>query len=130
MKTKKNILLLFPDQHRGDWLPYSDEVFAKLGVPALPVKMDNLKKLMASGTTFTRAVTNSPLCVPARACLAAGRHYDRCGAYNNSFNYPLDQKTFYSVLKDGGYNVGGVGKFDVHKPILFWGRDGWIERSS
>ena len=127
---KKNILFLFPDQHRGDWLPYDTEAFSELDTPELPVHMDNIRSLMDNGTTFTRAVSNSPLCVPARACLASGMNYDRCQVYNNDFCYPLQQKTFYSVLKDHGYNVGGVGKFDLHKPILYWGRDGWIPQLS
>ncbi len=78
--------------------------------------------------TFTRAASNSPLCVPARACLASGLEYNRCRVYNNGYTYPLDQKTFYTVLKDGGYNVGEVGKSDLHKPVFFWGRDGWIDQ--
>jgi arylsulfatase A-like enzyme len=41
-------------------------------------------------------------------------------------DYPLDQRTYYSVLKEAGYSVGGVGKFDLHKSTLWWGLDGWI----
>lgn len=125
---KKNILFLFPDQHRGDWLPYGDDVFASLGMEPLPLRMPHLRELMDRGTTFTHAATNSPLCVPARACLVSGMHYNHCGAFNNRFCYPMEQKTFYSVLKDGGYQVGGIGKFDLHKPILYWDKSGWIEQ--
>jgi arylsulfatase len=43
----------------------------------------------------------------------------------NGQNTPTDKKTFYKVLRDGGYNVGGVGKFDLHKPDFeFW----WNEK--
>jgi hypothetical protein len=31
------------------------------------------------------------------------------------------------VLKENGYRVGGVGKFDLHKPSHWWGLDGLIE---
>ena len=112
-----NILLLFPDQHRGDWMP---------GAEGLPLRMPHLHTLMEGGTTFTRAATNSPLCVPARACLALGQDYERCGAWNNDFCCPLDQSTFYRVLRDGGYQVSGVGKFDLHKPVMYWGENGWL----
>ena len=47
-KMKPNILFLFPDQHRWDWLPATG-----------PVEMKNLRSLMDRGTTFTQAITNS-----------------------------------------------------------------------
>lgn len=123
---RKNILFLFSDQHRGDWMPYDPEAARSLGMDSLPLRMPNIRSLMDRGTTFTRAATNSPLCVPARACLALGEDYERCGAWNNRFCCPLDRPTFYSVLRDGGYQVWGVGKFDLHKPVMYWGEDGWI----
>ncbi len=118
MKKRKNILFLFPDQHRGDWLPGLDG--------SLPLHMDHLRQLMAQGTTFTRAVTNSPLCAPARACLATGQSYEACGVWNNNFCCPLDRPTVYRRLRDAGYQVGTVGKSDLHKPVMYWGKDGWI----
>jgi arylsulfatase A-like enzyme len=81
---------------------------------------------MDGGVTFTRAVTPSPLCAPARACLASGLRYHRCRVPDNGVDYPPDQRTYYSVLRETGYSVGGVGKFDLHKPTFWWGLDGWI----
>ena len=81
---------------------------------------------MERGTTFTQAITNSPLCAPARACLAQGREYENCGVYNNNFCTPPEVPTFYRALRDGGYQVGGVGKFDLHKPLMYWGEKGWL----
>ncbi len=124
---KPNFLFLFPDQHRGDWMPYSNEVFLRLGMQGLDLRMENIARLMREGVTFTRAITSSPLCAPARACLAAGLRYHKCRVPGNTEDYPLDQKTFYSVLKQADYRVAGCGKFDLHKPTLFWGLDGWIE---
>lgn len=118
MNSKPNILLLFPDEHRGDWIPDHEEV---------PLKMPNLKKLMDAGVTFKNVITPSPLCAPARACLAAGAGYETCQVSDNSENYPLEKETFYTKLKESGYLVGGVGKFDLHKPVHFWGLDGWID---
>ncbi|MCK9479601.1 MAG: sulfatase-like hydrolase/transferase [Firmicutes bacterium] len=122
-----NILLLMPDQHRGDWLPFDSTTDDKLGCPNLPVNMPNIKRLMENGATFVSAVTPSPLCAPARACLASGRRYEDCGVVNNGDDYNLKIKTFYSVLKDAGYNVGGVGKLDLHKKTHWWGLDGWVD---
>lgn len=123
-----NILFLFSDQHRGDWLPFEDSQFKEMGMKPLDLDMKNLRTLMKNGVTFTNAVTNSPLCVPARACLATGLQYYNCGVKNNDFCLPIEKQNFYKVLKAGGYQVGGVGKFDLHKPILYWGKNGWIKQ--
>ena len=117
--NRPNILFLLPDQHRGDWIPGMD--------PTLPIHMPYLESLMGEGVTFSRTVSSSPLCAPARACLASGRRYENCGVRDNSENYPLDKPTFYQALRAAGYSVGGVGKFDLHKPAHWWGLDGFLE---
>ena len=112
---RPNILFLFPDQHRHDWLGTN---------PELPVRTPNLDRLSERGARFTNTITPSPLCAPARACLAAGLEYDRCGVPLNRANYPLDQTTFYRRLRDAEYHVAGCGKFDLHKASPDWGLDG------
>ena len=110
-----NILFFFPDQHRPDWLGTN---------PALPLRTPNTDRLGETGTRFTRAFCTSPLCAPSRASLASGRGYDRCRVPNNRHDYPLDQPTYYQALRDRGYRVAGVGKFDLHKATLDWNLDG------
>ena len=34
MNQKPNFLFFFADQHRGDWMPYEEEIKKKLGVEA------------------------------------------------------------------------------------------------
>ena len=109
-----NFLLLFPDQLRFDWI----------GNPEIPVRTPNLERLRRRGVLFRRAVVPSPLCAPSRACLAAGKEYDRCGVRSNADNYPLPQTTYYSLLRAAGYHVAGCGKFDLHKGTEDWGLDG------
>ncbi len=77
----------------GDWLPYSDKVFEKLDMEKLPIDMPNLKKMMEEGVTFLNCITPSPLCAPARACLASGLRYENCGVVSNAEDYPVEQKT-------------------------------------
>jgi arylsulfatase len=113
--SRSNVLLLFPDQHRHDWLPHNRD---------LPLRMPHLAGLMARGVRFANATTPSPICAPARACLASGRDYEDCGVPGNHVDYPLDRPTVYQRLRDAGYQVGGVGKFDLHKPTQDWGLDG------
>ena len=56
--------------------------------------------------------------------MAAGKEYDRCRVASNQVNYPLDQPTFYAMLRDAGYHVLGCGKFDLDKAAEGWGLDG------
>lgn len=113
--NRPNFLLLISDQHRPDWLTINSDI---------PVRNPNIEKLAAQGVNFTQAVCPSPTCAPSRACLASGKSYHHCGVPSNSVNYPLDQPTFYGLLRDSGYHVAGVGKFDLHKPEFVWGLEG------
>ncbi len=112
---RPNILLFFPDQQRPDWTGL---------YPALPVRTPNLASLARRGVVFERAVVASPLCAPSRACLAAGKEYHRAGVPNNGYDYPIQQTTFYALLRAAGYHVAGCGKFDLHKKSPTWGLDG------
>lgn len=108
MTKKPNILFFFPDQWHPDWLGCN---------PELDLKTPNIDWLMENGVRFTNAYTPSPLCAPARACLAAGQDYKNCGVFNNQQDYDLSIPTYYQVLRGGGYRVAGVGKFDLHKDL-------------
>ncbi len=110
-----NILLLLPDQHRFDFMGRE---------PGQSVRTPNLDALAERGVYCTRAFTPSPVCAPARACLASGMSYNRCRVPNNGYDYPVDQPTFYAGLRDSGYRVAGVGKFDLHKSTRRWNLDG------
>lgn len=117
---KPNFLFLLPDQFRRDWLGFKHQV---------PVRTPNLDRLAELGIVFNNAYTPSPLCAPARACLASGLDYGKCRVMDNNNDYPLDLPTYYQALRDNGYNVAGVGKFDLHKDTskaenLFWELDG------
>jgi choline-sulfatase len=88
------------------------------------VRTPHLDELAKRGVRFTQAVVSSPLCAPSRACLAAGKEYQRCGVANNRFDYQLHQPTDYRLLRDAGYHVMGCGKLDLHKATEDWGLDG------
>src|SRR5216117_1123296 len=113
-KARPNILLLFPDQHRFDWTGFNKN---------LSVRMPNLDRLAQRGVRFTNAVVASPLCAPSRACLASGKEYDHCRVRDNGENYPVDQTTYYTLLRDSGYHTAACGKVDLHKATRNWGLD-------
>jgi len=113
--AKPNILFFFPDQHRFDFVGFN---------PDIPVRTPHLDKLAKRGVTFTKAIVPSAVCAPSRACMASGKRYHRCGVPGNGYDYPPDQPTQYQALRNAGYRVGGVGKFDLSKNTLEWGLDG------
>jgi len=78
--------------------------------------MLNYLSLRAQGTRFKHAYVPSPLCAPSRACLAGGREYDFAGVPDNFSNdYPLNQTTFFTLLRNAGYTVMTTGKDDLTK---------------
>ncbi|MFB6173371.1 MAG: sulfatase, partial [Halobacteriales archaeon] len=116
MPERPNVLFLFTDQQRHDWVGMH---------PRVPVRTPNLARLADRGVRFTNAVCPSPLCGPSRASLASGMEYDDCGVLDHTENFPLDRTTVYGRLRDeAGYHVAGCGKFDLHKPAFTWGTDG------
>lgn len=113
--TPPNILLVFPDQHRGDWLGFRGTT---------GVATPNIDAIAARGVAFENALTPSPVCSPARACLALARSYDRQPIPNNKHDVPDDAATIYRDLREHGYDVLACGKFDLLKQSKDWGEDG------
>jgi arylsulfatase A-like enzyme len=112
---KPNILLVLPDQLRGDWIE---------PISTAPVRTPNVLALNDLGTNFTNTWTPSPICASARACIATGRNYDRSPVQHNNENMPLNGDTFYRRLADAGYDVVTAGKIDLLKGYMDWGDDG------
>jgi arylsulfatase len=113
---RPNFLVLFPGAWRHDWLGCAGGI--GIQTPALDA-------LAARGVRFTQCVTPSPLCAPARAALALGCDYQSCGVLDNNDNLALDRPNFYRNLREAGYSVGGVGKFDLAKGLDDHGGDGF-----
>ncbi len=113
MARAPNLLLLFPDQWRGDWLGCAGE--------GIPVSTPNIDALAARGMRFPEARTNSPLCATARACLATGMRYPAAGVAGNRADLPGDAPSFFRLLRDAGYAVATCGKNDLRKPSFVAG---------
>lgn len=120
MRKKPNILFLFSDQHRGDWLPYDQDILDSQGNSGLELHMPSIRRMMDQGTSFTNAWTPAAICAPARACLASGRRYRNCRVATNKVNYDPALPSFYRTLSENGYEVCGVGKFDLNKADFEW----------
>ena len=111
-----NILFVFTDQHRWDWVGYEGRV---------PVRTPNLDRLAARGVAFSGCRVASPMCAPSRACLAAGVRYGRCGVPDNRADADPALPTFMQSLRAAGYRVAMCGKSDLHKRSHLHGRYGW-----
>ncbi len=118
-KTSPNILFLFPDQWRWDWVGCEGVV---------PVRTPNIDRLVERGMRFTQCRSNSPLCGPARSCLAQGVRYHRNGVRANNFDMDRTRPTYFKDLRASGYHVTTCGKNDLHKASKWGGRDGWVRQ--
>lgn len=122
-KTRPNILLLFPDQWRYDW-----DGFSRSNQPEIPgsmLRVPTTRSVAAAGTRFTTAYVPAPVCAPSRSCLASGREYDRANVPSNGFDYPINQTTFYDVLRAAGYHTMTTGKDDLTKKSQLGSKTGY-----
>jgi arylsulfatase A-like enzyme len=101
--NRPNILLVFTDQQRADTLGTLNPV----------MRTPTMDRLCAEGTTFTRAYTPVPVCVPARCSLIFGQYAHKTDCYENGSSMPAvtpERPTFMSALSEAGYQAHGVGK--------------------
>ena len=106
MANKPNIILIFPDQHRGDTI-------GCVGHPA--VHTPNLDRLAAEGVNFGRCSTNSPLCMPARASLITGQYVNEHGVWNNAVEANRIGPSHVRNIRDTGYHTAVIGKTHLYR---------------
>ncbi|PDH37938.1 MAG: hypothetical protein CNE99_07590 [OM182 bacterium MED-G24] len=100
MTEKPNILYIFADQMRGDCL----------GIVNDQVQTPHLDRLAAEGVTFTRCMSNSPLCVPARAALMNGQLPRQSGVWSNRSGADEEGPSHVRNIRDAGYRTAVIGK--------------------
>jgi len=111
--SRPNILFIYCDQHRPDWLGCAGEYPSDI-----PVRTPNLDRLAAGGVRFTNAVCPVPLCSPSRACLASGKEYhNNGGVMDNLQCHAFCNETFYARLRNSGYYTFQAGKLDLSKGL-------------
>jgi len=96
-----NVLVLLSDEHHPDLLGCAGHPF---------VQTPNIDALAARGTRFTRAWSPSPICVPARASLATGRHVHEIGYWDNALAYDGAHRGWGHRLQSAGVQVESIGK--------------------
>ena len=109
----KGLIVILSDEHRADAIGCVGHPF---------VDTPNLDALAARGTVFTDAYTPCPICVPARACFATGRHVHEIGYWDNAMPYIGTPESWGHVLQRGGVQVESIGKLhyrDVEDDVGF-----------
>ena len=96
-----NMLIIMADQHNPKMLGCRGHEL---------VKTPHLDALAKRGSIFTNAYSNSPLCVPARACLATGRYVHENKCWDNAIAYDGSQPSWGHRLQENGHSVVSVGK--------------------
>ena len=104
--TRPNIVLIFPDQHRGDAMGCDGN-----GVVQTP----NLDRLADSGVLFEHCYTSSPLCMPARASLITGQPVNAHGVWGNNL-VEADRRgpSHVRSIRDAGYRTAIIGKTHLY----------------
>lgn len=74
------------------------------------MKTPHLDALAARGTRFTRAYTPCPICVPARAALATGRHVFQTRSWDNAHPYHGEIPSWGHRLMQAQREVVSIGK--------------------
>ena len=100
--ARPNILLIMPDQMRGDAL--SAELHPVLMTP-------NIDEIGGRGVRFTRAYTTCPSCIAARRSLLTGLFPATHGLVGYQEGFPLAFPTLPQLLRDAGYYTALAGRY-------------------
>ena len=107
--SRPNVLLVTVDQWPGQLL----------GCAGHPVLLSpTLDQLARNGVRYTRAYSESPICIPARRTLMTGTgtrtHGDR--VFGTTTPMPKHLATLPQAFRDAGYQANSVGKLHVYPP--------------
>lgn len=104
-EKKPNIVIYHSDQFRWDFV----------GANGLnsSTRTPNLDALAASGTNFSCAVTNQPVCAPSRSVTITGRYATETGVWRNGQALRQDLPTLATELRKAGYTANYIGKWHM-----------------
>ena len=104
--ARPDILLIMPDQMRGDCL-------STVGHPA--VRTPTLDRLARRGMLFRRAYSTVPSCIPARYALLTGLYPQTSGVVGFR-QKEITSPTMPQLLRDAGYATALVGR-EMHQSV-------------
>ncbi len=110
MPQRPNVVFLFPDQLRPDFLSCYGASF---------IQTPHIDSLCQPGVRYQRAYSASPVCVPARTALLTGMNAIRNGVTDNLHALRLDYnaagiRTWPQILAEAGYYTAAIGKMHFY----------------
>ena len=105
MDKQPNVVVLFPDQLRAASLPVYGEN---------QIQTPNIDRLRGEGMLLENAISNCPVCTPARAMLVTGRYPQTTGHLINTTRTRHSEISIGDAFAHAGYKTGWVGKWHLH----------------
>ncbi|MCU1236495.1 MAG: sulfatase [Candidatus Solibacter sp.] len=102
---RPNILLIISDQFRWDCI-------GAMGLNPMNLT-PNLDRMASRGCLFRSAISNQPVCAPARASIFTGQYAGKHGVWRNSLGLAEGAVTIGSVMKQAGYSTNYIGKWHL-----------------
>ena len=106
--SRPNIVLVISDQFRWDCI-------GAMGLNPMNLT-PNLDQMAARGVLFRQAISNQPVCAPARASIFTGQYPSKHGVWKNAFGLAENATTLASVMKQAGYSTNYIGKWHLARP--------------
>lgn len=100
-----NLIFVMADQWRAQDVGYMGNT---------DVQTSNLDQLAKENVSFSTAISNIPVCGPARASILTGQYPLTHGIFYNDKPLNSEAKTIAKVYKENGYNTGYIGKWHVN----------------
>lgn len=100
-QTKPNVLIIIPDQMRGDALSAVDHPV---------VETPNIDQLAREGTLFRRAYADVPSCIPTRYALMTGMSPQKSGVVGYT-GTRVTRKKMPQTFQNAGYRTALVGRW-------------------
>jgi arylsulfatase A-like enzyme len=118
MPDSPNFIVIVTDDQRWDATSFMQSRMASLGRTARfpylanPLPMTpNLDRLSTEGIHFDNAFCVYSLCSPSRSVMLTGLYPHRNGVTYNDQEFPLENITYASLLRDAGWATGYFGKW-------------------
>jgi arylsulfatase A-like enzyme len=102
---RPNIIIYLADQFRWDFIGAN----GRNGSTRTP----NLDACAARGKNFTHAITNQPVCAPARSVLMTSRYATETGVWHNGLPLSQSLPTLAGELRKAGYTANLIGKWHL-----------------
>ncbi|HIG41424.1 MAG TPA: DUF4976 domain-containing protein [Gammaproteobacteria bacterium] len=109
MTSNPNVVVLFPDQLRAQSLPLYRERYGEQ-----QIETPNIDRLAREGVTLDNAISNCPVCTPARAMMVTGRYPQTTGHLINTTKTRHSEISIADTFAHQGYATGWVGKWHLH----------------